>query len=107
MIQSLPSASRQYVSNHLTTDSDFAYDAEGDLYVCPGGKELRKRRRLLAGKIARSIYEAARDQARTVAKTEAYAVSCRQRKKVEMLFAPEANPQARPATPAGAKWSQR
>jgi len=25
--------------------SDFAYDPEGDLYVCPGGKELRKRRR--------------------------------------------------------------
>ena len=22
---------------------DFAYDAECDLYVCPGGKELRKR----------------------------------------------------------------
>jgi hypothetical protein len=26
--------------------SDFAYDPEGDLYVCPAGKELRKRRRL-------------------------------------------------------------
>jgi len=26
--------------------SDFAYDAESDLYVCPGEKELRKRRRL-------------------------------------------------------------
>jgi hypothetical protein len=24
--------------------ADFAYDAECDLYVCPGGKELRKRR---------------------------------------------------------------
>jgi hypothetical protein len=28
--------------------SDFAYDAEADLYVCPGGKELRKRRRLFS-----------------------------------------------------------
>jgi len=28
--------------------SDFAYDPEGDLYVCPGGKELRKRRRLFS-----------------------------------------------------------
>jgi transposase len=27
---------------------DFAYDAECDLYVCPGGKELRKRRRLFS-----------------------------------------------------------
>jgi len=103
--------------------SDFAYDAECELYVCPGGKKLRKRRRLFsslrsdvtqdgtiiyraskldcdrcalkakccpnmpARKIARSIHEAARDRARAIAKTEAYAVSRRQRKRVEMLFA--------------------
>ena len=40
-----------------------------------------------ARKIGRSIHEAARDKARAIAKTEAYAVSRRQRKKVEMLFA--------------------
>ena len=40
-----------------------------------------------ARKIARSIHEAARDKARAIAKTEAYAVSRRERKKVEMLFA--------------------
>jgi hypothetical protein len=40
-----------------------------------------------ARKIARSVHEAARDQARAIAKTEAYAVSRRERKKVEMLFA--------------------
>jgi hypothetical protein len=40
-----------------------------------------------ARKIARSIHEAARDNARVIAKTEAYAVSRRERKKVEMLFA--------------------
>ena len=28
--------------------SDFAYDPESDLYVCPGGRELRKRRRLFS-----------------------------------------------------------
>jgi transposase len=103
--------------------SDFAYDAECDLYVCPGGKELRKRRRLFsslrsdvtkdgtivyraskldcdacalksqccpnmpARKIARSVHEAARDKARAIAKTEAYAVSRCERKRVEMLFA--------------------
>ena len=39
-----------------------------------------------ARKIARSVHEAARDEARAIAKTEAYAVSCRERKKVEMLF---------------------
>ena len=104
--------------------SDFVFDAERDLYVCPGGKELakisprvlqaargrREGRRdhaiaplkhdcdacalkpkccpnMPARKIARSVHEAARDKARAIAKTEAYAVSCRERKKVEMLFA--------------------
>ena len=103
--------------------SDFTFDTERDLYVCPGGKELRKSRRAFsmpregvakdgairyraaqrdcdacmlkpkccpnmpARKIARSVHEAARDKARAIAKTEAYAVSCRERKKVEMLFA--------------------
>ena len=103
--------------------SDFAFDPEGNLYVCPGGKELRKYHRSFskprdgvtkegtmiyfarkhdceacalkpkccpnapARKIARSIHEAARDKARAIAKTEAYAISRRQRKRVEMLFA--------------------
>ena len=38
-------------------------------------------------KVPRSIHEGARDMARDIAKTEAYATSRRQRKKVEMLFA--------------------
>jgi hypothetical protein len=103
--------------------SDFAFDPERKLYVCPGGKELKKYHRAFAKprdgltndgtmihfarkqdceacalklkccsnvparKIARSVHEAARDKARAIAKTEAYAVSCRERKKVEMLFA--------------------
>ena len=104
--------------------SDFAFDPERNLYVCPGGKELQEisprvlqaaRRadakdgtmiyfarkhdcdacalkpkccpNVPARKIARSVHEAARDKARAIAKTEAYAVSCRERKKVEMLFA--------------------
>jgi hypothetical protein len=37
--------------------------------------------------VPRSIYEGARDLAREIAKTEAYIVSRRERKKVEMLFA--------------------
>jgi hypothetical protein len=103
--------------------SDFVFDPESNLYVCPGGKERRKYHRAFAKprdgvtkegtmiyfarkqaceacalkpkcypnvparKIARSIHEAARDKARAIAKREAYAVSCRERKKVEMLFA--------------------
>ena len=38
-------------------------------------------------KVTRSIFEGARDMARAIAKTDAYGVSRRQRKKVEMLFA--------------------
>jgi len=38
-------------------------------------------------KIARSIHEEARDLVRGLAKTPAYAQSCKDRKKVEMLFA--------------------
>jgi hypothetical protein len=102
---------------------DFAYDPEGDVYVCPGGKELMTYRRAFATprdgvmkddtiryrasefdcdacalkpkccpniparRIARSFYDAAFDKARAIAKTAAYAISRRERKKVEMLFA--------------------
>ena len=40
-----------------------------------------------ARKVTRSIYEAVRDFARDIAKTDAYVTSRRERKKVEMLFA--------------------
>ena len=40
-----------------------------------------------ARKVPRSLHEGARDLARKIAKTEAYATSRRERKKVEMLFA--------------------
>jgi transposase len=40
-----------------------------------------------ARKVTRSVYEAARDFARDIAKTDAYVTSRRERKKVEMLFA--------------------
>ena len=42
---------------------------------------------MAARKIMRSVHEGARDMARTIATTDAYLVSRRQRKKVEMLFA--------------------
>jgi hypothetical protein len=38
-------------------------------------------------KIARSVHEKARDEARTIAYTSAYKRSRRERKKIEMLFA--------------------
>jgi len=103
--------------------SDFTYDHQGDLYVCPSGEELQHYRRQFeqprvgvdaeglmryrasmrdcgpcslkgrccpkqpARKILRSIHEGARDLARSIAETDAYVISRRERKKVEMLFA--------------------
>jgi transposase len=96
--------------------SDFTYDHEGDVYICPAGKGLTSTGTLVndgatllylaskhdcdacplkprccpntpARRVPRSIYEGARDRARDVAKTDAYLTSRRQRKKVEMLFA--------------------
>ena len=100
------------------------YEAEADVYTCPGGKELKQSRRAFtkprekkadedgmlryraskadcdtcalktrccpkepARKILRSIFEPSRDRARAIARTPEYAISCRLRKKVEMLFA--------------------
>ncbi len=103
--------------------SDFAYNHQGDFYICPNGKELRQYRRQFeqprvgidpeglmryrasmrdcgpcplkerccprqpARKVLRSIHEGARDLARSIAETDAYVASRRERKKVEMLFA--------------------
>ncbi len=96
--------------------SNFTYDHKGDVYFCPAGKMLTTKGTLVndgatllyraskydcdacplksrccptepARKIPRSIHEGARDMARDIAKTDAYAVSRRERKKVEMLFA--------------------
>ena len=95
---------------------DFTYDHEGDVYVCPDGKTLTCSGTLVndgatllyraskydcdacelkprccpntpARKVPRSIHEGARDMARDIARTDAYATSRRERKKVEMLFA--------------------
>ena len=94
---------------------DFVYDEARDVYTCPAGKTLTTTRhvhtdncyRYLASvpecracrlkarccpnmdarRIARDVNEAARDVARAIANTEAYAQARRLRKKVEMLFA--------------------
>ena len=56
-----------------------------DCDVCPF--KMRCCPKEPARKIPRSIYEEARDVARALAKTEAFEQSCRDRKRVEMLFA--------------------
>jgi len=95
--------------------ADFRYDADEDVYICPAAKRLRTSGTIVnddlrlyrgttadcrncplkprccpkepARKVPRSIYEAARDVARSLFGTEAYAQSRRDRKKVEMQFA--------------------
>jgi hypothetical protein len=94
---------------------DFMFDHEGDFYTCPAGKTLTTTRKVVnddqllyraskldcdvcpfkmqccpkepARKIPRSIYEDARDVARSLAGTEAFERSRHDRKRVEMLFA--------------------
>jgi hypothetical protein len=95
--------------------SDFRYDSTDDVYHCPGGKRLgtsgtvHEGKTLLyraskldcdvcplkpqccpkdpARKIPRDIHEHARDVARSLADTEAFEQSRRERKKIEMRFA--------------------
>ena len=95
--------------------SDFTFDAEANLYRCPGGKTLKTTGRVHDGrtilyraskfdcegcplktrccpnapsrKIPRDVNEAARDYVRSLVDTEPYEQSRRERKKVEMLFA--------------------
>jgi hypothetical protein len=94
---------------------DFRFDPASNTYECPGGKKLtttgrptnadtvlfRARQHDCGScalkqqccpntshrKIARSLFEEARDVARTVCTTPAYQESRKERKKVEMLFA--------------------
>jgi len=94
---------------------DFTFYKEGNVYICPAFKALTTTGKIMnddqllyraskpncdacsfkmrccpkepARKILRSIYEEARDVARALAKTKAFEQSCRERKRVEMLFA--------------------
>ena len=95
--------------------SDFTYDPDQDVYICPAGCLLKTSGRIHKGttlhyfasvpdcracplkgkccpktpqrKVPRSIHEAARDVARQISTTDAYARTRHDRKKVEMLFA--------------------
>jgi transposase len=94
---------------------DFTFDKQRNVYICPAFNILTTTGKVMnddmlfyrastldcaacafkarccpkepARKLLRSIYEEARDVARAIAKTEAFEQSCRERKRVEMLFA--------------------
>jgi transposase len=94
----------------------FIYDKEQDIYICPAGKRLKTSGTLVNGgatllyrasnsdggqcplkpkccprspqrKVPRDMNEAARDVARAIARTQQFAQTRRDRKKIEMLFA--------------------
>ncbi len=92
---------------------DFNYDRERDLYICPGGKQLKTSgtvhdgttlkyiaRRSDCGqcplkpgcttgrerRLSRDVNQDARDHTQALMETEAYAQSCSERKKIERLF---------------------
>jgi len=96
--------------------ADFTFDKERNVYICPANKTLTTTGTLIddgetlrylastsdcrgcplkaqccpkepSRRIPRSIYEEARDVARALAKTKAFEQSCRERKRIEMLFA--------------------
>jgi transposase len=95
---------------------DFTFEEKRNVYICPAGKVLTSTGKIATDgetlyyrskvrdcracplkpqccpkepvrRIPRSIYEPARDVARALAKTQAFERSCRDRKRVEMLFA--------------------
>jgi transposase len=94
---------------------DFTFYKEGNVYICPAFNVLTTTGKIMhddmlfyrastldcaacafkarccpkepSRKLLRSIYEGARDAARALAKTAAFEQSCRERKRVEMLFA--------------------
>jgi transposase len=92
---------------------DFAYDKERDLYICPGGKELKTSGTVLNGntikyiakigdctscplkprcttssarRLQRDVNQEARDYAQSLMESEAYEVSSIERKRIERLF---------------------
>jgi transposase len=71
---------------HLTKADTIIYrSSQSDCASCP--MKARCCPNTLIRKIARSVHESARNVARVIAKTAAYRQSCKDRKKVEMLFA--------------------
>ena len=95
------------------TRADFAYDRDRDLYICPGGKELKTSGTVHDGttikyiakrsdcancplkpqcttgrerRISRDVNQDARDYTQSLMQSEAYEVSSIERKRIETLF---------------------
>jgi transposase len=95
------------------TRADFTYDRDRDLYICPGGKELKTSGRVHVGnaikyiakksdctscplkpccttssarRLQRDLHQDARDYTQSLMESEAYEVSSIERKRIETLF---------------------
>jgi len=108
----IPVLDRSAQTNGVFSRNDFAFDRDRNLYICPGGKELRlaherdngmliyrARSRDCAGcplkpqcttasmrSLSVSPHEDVRQHVASLAETEAFKKSARERRKVEMLF---------------------
>jgi transposase len=110
----VPILDREHQTRGLFTRTDFSFDAEQNVFLCPGGNRLTsaglvredgtipysastKDCRVCALKsgcttgakriVTRNLFEAEREQVRALKGTEAFERSARERKKIEMLFA--------------------
>ena len=110
----IPILDREHQTNGMFTRADFTFDADQNVFICPGGKLLKSSGLMrddgtvpywastkdcgaCALKpgctkgakriVTRNMFEADREQVRAMMGTEAFKQSARERKKVEMLFA--------------------
>ena len=109
----IPVWDRSARENDTFSRADFTYDKERDLYICPGGKELKTSGSVHDGttikyiakrsdcaicplkpqcttsrerRISRDVNQEARDYTQALMQSEAYGVSRAERKKIERLF---------------------
>jgi transposase len=110
----IPIIDHEHQTSSTFTRADFTFDAEQNVFICPGGKLLKSsglvrddgtvpywastkdcggcalKPNCTTGSkriVTRHLFEAEREQVRALMDTQAFQQSARERKKVEMLFA--------------------
>jgi transposase len=110
----VPLLDHEHQTNGFFTRADFSFDAEANVFICPGGKHLRSTGlvrpdgtvpywastrdcRVCSLKpgctkgekriVTRNLFEAQREHVRALTETEAFERSAQERKKIEMRFA--------------------